>query len=103
MIVTSDTHIETDPEIRGGRPRISGTRISVDDIAIMYVHLGQSAEEIVAKYQLSPGAVHAALAYYYDHKEEIDRTISEDDAVAEAFIRNNPSKLQEKLKAVGRV
>jgi len=49
MAVAPDQHIESSPAIRGGRPRISGTRISIDDIAIMYVHLGQSVEEITSK------------------------------------------------------
>jgi uncharacterized protein (DUF433 family) len=102
MAIALDQHIESTPTIRGGRPRISGTRISVDDIVIMYVHLAQCVEEIVAKYELTPAAVHAALVYYYDHKSEIDQTISDDDAVREAFIKDNPSKLQEKLKAIAR-
>ena len=90
MAVVLDQHIESTPAIRSGRPRISSTRISVDDVAIMYVHLGQCVEEIVAKYELTPAAVHAALAYYYDHKAEIDQTISDDNAVREAFMKNNP-------------
>lgn len=68
----------------------------------MHRHLGQPVEEIAAKYQLTPAAVHAALAYYFDHEDEIDRLIADDDAFVEAFKRNNPSRLQEKLKALGR-
>ena len=60
----------------------------------------KSLEQIVAKYDLSFADVHAALAYYYDHQAEIDRLIERDDAVVEAFKRDNPSKLQEKLKAL---
>ena len=44
--------------------------------------------------------VHAALAYYFDHKLEVDRQIASDDAVIAAFKRNNPSPLQQKLKAL---
>jgi hypothetical protein len=68
----------------------------------MYAHLGQSAEQIVAKYDLTPAAVHAALAYYYDHKSEIDELIAHDDAIVAAFQKDNPSKLQERLRALGR-
>ena len=95
-----DKHIEVAPGIRGGRPRIAGRRISVDDVVIMHLHLGQSVQEIAARYQLSFSDVHAALAYYYDHKQEIDGLIAADDAVVAAFKRDNPSKLQEKLKAL---
>lgn len=97
-----DRHIEATPGTRGGRPRIAGTRITVDDLVIMHLHMGQSLPEIVGKYALEPAAVHAAMAYYYDHREEIDRQISEDDAYVEAFKRNNPSPLRDKLRALGR-
>ena len=43
----------------------------------------------------------AAMTYYYDHRAEIDRSLEDDEAFAEAFRRNNPSLLQTKLKALG--
>lgn len=95
-----DKHIEITPTVRGGRPRIAGRRITVDDIVIMHRRLGQSVDEIVAKYNLSFADVYAALAYYYDHQANIDRQIAEDDDFVEAFKRDNPSKLREKLKAL---
>ena len=102
MVIDSDQHLESSTAIRGGRPIIVGTRISVDDVVIMYVHLGQQVEEIVGKYHLAPAAVHAALTYYYDHKAAIDELIAADDSFVEAFKSDNPSKLQAKLKAIGR-
>jgi uncharacterized protein (DUF433 family) len=93
-------NIEVTPGVRGGRPRIAGRRITVDDVVIMHLRLGQSIEEIVAKYKLSFADVHAALAYYYDHKEEVDGLIAADDDVVAAFKRNNPSVLQERLRAL---
>ena len=91
-------HIEIDPGIRRGKPHIRGTRMTVSDIVIMHLRLGESLQEIAAKYELSLADVHAALTYYYDHRAEIDHRIEEDDAHAEAFRRNNPSPLSEKLK-----
>ncbi len=93
-------HIETTPRVRGGKPYIAGTRITVADIVLMHLRLGQSLEEIAGKYDLSLAAVHAAMAYYYDHQVEIDRSIEEDATFAEAFRRNNPSPLKEKLKII---
>jgi uncharacterized protein (DUF433 family) len=93
-------HIESTPGVRGGRPRIAGRRITVDDVVIMNRRLGHSVDEIVAKYDLSFAEVHAALAYYYGHQAEIDQRIADDDAFVEAFKRNNPSKLQDKLRAL---
>ena len=68
MEAVLDHHIEITPEVRGGRPRIAGTRITVADIVIMHLRLGQSLEEIAGKYDLDLADVHAALAYYYDHR-----------------------------------
>ena len=99
-MTTLNQHIEVSPDVRNGRPRIAGRRITVDDIVIMHRRLGQSVEEIAGKYDVTLADVHAALAYYYDHQAEVDRLIETDDAVVEAFKRNNPSKLQEKLKAL---
>lgn len=97
-----DRHLEATPGVRGGRARISGTRITVADIALMHLRLGQALAEIAGKYDLSMASLYAAMAYYYDHQQEVDRAIEEDVAFAEAFRRNNPSPLQEKLRALSR-
>jgi len=73
MEITLNRHIEITSEVRSGKPRIAGTRITVADVAIMYLRMGQSLEEIAGKYQLSLASVHAAIAFYYDHREEIDQ------------------------------
>jgi uncharacterized protein (DUF433 family) len=102
MAIALDRYIETTPDIRGGRPRIADTRITVADVVLMYLHLGQSLEEIAGKYDISLAALYAAMAYYYDHQAEIDRSISEDRAVAEAFRQNNSLPLRAKLQALKR-
>ena len=96
-------HIEVMPAVRGGKPRLAGTRITVDDVVLMHFRLGQSLEEIAGKYDLSLAAVYSAMAYYYDHRGEVDRRIEEDQAFFEAFRRENPSPLQAKLRALSRV
>lgn len=100
MEAVLDRYIEVTPEIRGGKPRLAGTRMTVADIVVMNLRLGQSLEEIAGKYELSLAALHAAMAYYYDHRTEIDQSIEEDLAFAEAFQHKNPSLLQAKLKAL---
>jgi len=100
MAVDLDRYIETTPEIRGGRPRIADTRIAVADIALMYLRLGRSLEEIAGKYDLPLAAAYAAMAYYFDHREELDRSIADDQAFAEAFRNDNPSPLRAKLQAL---
>ena len=100
MEVVLDHHIEIIPDVRGGRPHITGTRITVADIVIMHLRLGQSLEEIAGKYDLDLAGAYAAMAYYYDHRSEIDESIEADEAFAEAFRRNNPLLLQAKLRAL---
>jgi uncharacterized protein (DUF433 family) len=102
MPVLLDGHIEVTPGTRGGRPRIAGTRITVADIVIMHLRMGQAVEEIADAYDLPLAGVYAALTYYHDHREEIDKGIEEDEAFVEAFRRNNPSLLRERLRALGR-
>ncbi len=98
MLSVSTEHIEITPGVRGGKPRIAGTRIAVEDIAIMHLKMGLSLPEIATKYDLSMACLHAAMAYYFDHQETIDRTLAEDEAFVEAFKQNYPSRLQEKLR-----
>lgn len=100
MATVLNEHIQQSADFRGGRPRIAGRRITVDDVVIMHLRLNLSIDEISAKYNLTFAEIHAALAYYYDHQAEIDQQISDDEAVFDAFRRNSPSKLQEKLKAL---
>src|SRR3972149_5351211 len=102
MAVVLDGYIEINPEVRGGKPCVAGTRSRVADVVLMHLRLGQSLEEIAGKYDLSLAALHAAMAYYYDHRTEIDRSIEEDEAYAEAFQRENPPPRPEKLKTLNR-
>jgi uncharacterized protein (DUF433 family) len=91
-------HIEITPGVRGGKPRLAGSRITVTDIVMMHLKLGQSVDEIATEYNLPLAGIYAALAYYYDHQAEIDRQMAEDEAFAAAFQQQNPSKLQAKLR-----
>jgi uncharacterized protein (DUF433 family) len=92
-----DQHLETTPGVAGGKPRIAGRRIKVQDIAIWHERLGRSVDEIASEYDLSLADVHAALTYYFDHRSEIDRDIAEGEAFAEELKKRTPSKLAKKL------
>jgi len=77
MNTTVQEHIEITPGTCGGKPRIAGTRIRVQDIAI-WTEQGESPDEIIAGYpQLSLADIYAALAYYHDNQAVIDRQIKE--------------------------
>ncbi|MEG4443395.1 DUF433 domain-containing protein [Microcoleus sp. AT9_B5] len=95
-------HIEMTPAIRGGKPRIAGTRIAVQDVMVMHLKMGYSLLEIATKYDLLVAAVYDAMAYYYDHRQEIDRQMAEDDAFVDEFMRQKPGRLQAKIKELKR-
>jgi uncharacterized protein (DUF433 family) len=85
-------HIEITPGVCGGKPRIAGTRIRVQDIYVWHEAQGQGVDEIVSHFpQLSMGGVHAALAYVRDHRDEIMRQMREDDAFVADMKRRAPS------------
>jgi uncharacterized protein (DUF433 family) len=95
---TLDQHIEVTPGVAGGKPRIAGHRITVQDIVIWHERLGRSADEIATDYHLTLADVYAALAYYFDHRAEIDRTIREGEAFVQALRAHTPSKVRRKLE-----
>jgi uncharacterized protein (DUF433 family) len=69
-----------------GFPRIKGRRISVVDI-VLWQQAGLSTSEIAQEYDLSEDTISAALAFYEQNKEEIDRYIEEGEAFFEAGLQ----------------
>ncbi len=102
MNVNLDRHLESTPNVRRGRPCLAGTRISVGDIVIMHLRQGQTLELIAGKYDVPLAGVFAAMAYYHDHKVDIDDDIRADEAYAESFRTTHPSLLEQKLESVAR-
>jgi uncharacterized protein (DUF433 family) len=94
---TLDAHIVRTPGIAGGKPRIAGHRITVQNIVIWHERMGKSADEIATEYALSLADVYAALAYYFDHREQIDASMREEEAFAQALRTDIPSALAQKL------
>jgi uncharacterized protein (DUF433 family) len=75
--VAGYAHIELNQE---GTPVIAGTRTKVVMIAVDHNAQGWDANRIRQEYPyLSLGQIYSALAYYYDHKDDIDRAIAESD------------------------
>jgi uncharacterized protein (DUF433 family) len=66
-------HIEVDPDICAGLPHIRGTQISVNLIAREVEFLRMTPNEVIAAHpHLTLAQVHAALAYFYDHRAEVE-------------------------------
>jgi uncharacterized protein (DUF433 family) len=92
-------HIVCTPDTCGGKPRIAGTRIQVKDVALMHERMGMTPAQIVADYpHLGLADVHAALAYYHDHRAEIDAEIEADRSWYEEMKAKAPSLVREKLR-----
>jgi len=82
------------PDVRGGRPRIAGTGVTVRRVVAWY-QLGLSPEEIAEESgHLSLAQVHAALAYYHANREEIEADLVGEEAEAEKLA-------QERYQTVG--
>lgn len=97
VVRTYGQHIVITAGTRNGKPRIIGRRITVADVAAWYLQQRRSVDEIVQEFGLTHAQVHAALAYYYDHRTEIDQREAEDLAAADALKQQYPSKLHAKL------
>ena len=98
MTAVISEHIQITPGTCGGKPRIAGHRIRVQDIVILYENQGMTPGEIVDDYPtITLADVHAALAYYYDHVDEIRQQIRDSKAFAEKMVADNPSILRQKL------
>ncbi len=78
-------------------------RIRVAQIAADHIGNGWSAEEIVRQYpHLTAAEVHAALCYYYDHREESDAELDAEVSALDAEDEKVPSALRLRLLAARR-
>lgn len=60
-------------DVLGGEPRLEGRRISVLQIADLVLDAGHSVEYVADQLDVSLADVHSALAYYYEHADEMHR------------------------------
>ena len=93
-----DSHIVETPGTCGGRPRIAGRRIRVQDVAIWHQQ-GVSVNEMQSEYDLELADIYAALAFYFDNRAEIDKNIADDEVFVEEMMKRYPSKISAKLRA----
>ena len=70
-------YIIRSPGLRGGNPVVEGTRIGVHDV-IGLLQNGESVDTLTAKSfpQLTRAQVYECLAYYEDHRGEIDLLVA---------------------------
>ena len=71
----------------------------MQDVVIWHEKLGMSPDEIVHHHPtITLADVHAALAYYWDNRDEVERAITEEQALVHELRRGQVGPLEEKLK-----
>lgn len=99
------THIEIRPN-RDGKDRafIDGTRVRVQDVAMLSELQGYSPDKIIEAFpHLTLAQVHAALSYYFDHRSEIQNELREDQDLAELIRQaRGPGLLEGRMKSQDR-
>ena len=92
---TAHPHISKRKGYAGGKPAIHGTRIKVSQIVIYHNEMGYSPAKILEMFpHLNLEKIYDALSYYYDHQEEIDRQIADEDRLAENLMKDHVSILE---------
>ena len=86
-------------------PMIAGTTMKVVELVLDHLAYGWSPEELYFQHpDLTLGQIHSALAYYWDHKAELDQDIERRLAVVDQLQRKMSStSLAERIKARGRM
>lgn len=84
--MTLEGLITRDPNLRGGRPILAGTGVTVRTI-VEYYKLGYTPEETADDMDLDLASVYAALAYYHLNRDEIEADIlaNSEEAVMHEF------------------
>jgi len=102
VVETGYPHIILDEK---GRPVIAGTTLKVVELVAEKLAYAWSPEELKFQHPyLTLGQIHAALAYYWDHAEELSREIAERLERVETLrrtVKETPSPLVARLKAQG--
>lgn len=99
MPATAYPHIEINTK---GEPCIDGTRTRVIDVVIDHLAYKWSADAIQRQHpHLTLGQIHSALAYYFDHAEELDCQIQERErAIDDFFTSTSEPPVMAKLRSL---
>lgn len=87
-------HITQTPGICGGKPCIAGRRIRVYHVYIWHEVQGLTADEIAREYDLTVAQVYAALTYAFEHIDDIQAEMQEEEMLVAETMSRYPSKLK---------
>ncbi len=94
----STEHIEIVEGAGGPKARVKGHRILVEHVVGWVEDQHMSMDEIMENFPtITRADVYDALAYYWDHKEELDRKWAEEDAWVEEYRREHTSRFADEL------
>ena len=78
-------HIVKEPDYCGGRAAIDDTGVRVMNVVFLHKR-GETETGILEAYpDLERAQIYAALAYYYDHPEEIEAELRADETAADRY------------------
>jgi uncharacterized protein (DUF433 family) len=91
------SYVARTPGLLGGEAHIVGHRIRVRDVVSVRDLGGLTPEEIAANVypELTLAQVYAALAYYEDHRAEVDQSAAEEARFVEEFKRLHPDLVRD--------
>src|SRR5438132_10626850 len=102
LIETRYEHIGLDEH---GIPRIGGTSLKVIDLVEAKAANNWTPEELSEQHpELTPGEIYSALAYYWDHKAELDADMARREREVEQLRQAAPpSPFVERMRREGRL
>src|SRR5438132_13201673 len=102
MLTKAPSHICLDDR---GVAWIEDTNTKVIEVVLDKIAHGWSAEEIHFQHpHLSLGQIHAALAYYHDHKADLDAEIQRGlERVQQLRAEADESTIRKRLRAMGKL
>ncbi len=96
MDTTQRQYITKTPGVCGGKACIAAHRIRVMDIVVWHEMRGCSADEIVDMFPgITLAEVHAALAHFFDNRDEVEADLRRDQELDDWARANAPSLLRD--------
>jgi len=97
MSTAISTLLVSSADVCGGRLRIDGTRITVNQIATLYKQ-GYNAEDIADQYShLTMAQIYAALAYYHANQEEIEADLAAEEKEVDGLAKAQSSSTESEI------
>src|SRR5439155_20871472 len=82
QVETESPLIVHNPRVQGGEPVMRGTRVPVRSIVIASAEYGGDLARVGRAFSVDVAHIQAALAYYEQHRAEIDRIIEQHERAA---------------------